>query len=37
MKIVLIVAGAVTGTLLIMFLLAGVAVARAGECLKAME
>ena len=37
MKIVLIVAGAVTGALLIIFLLTGVAVARAGKCMKAME
>ena len=37
MKIVLIVAGTVTGALLIMFLLAGVVVARAGECMNAME
>lgn len=37
MKIMLIVAGAVTGALPIMFLLAGVAVARVGECMKAME
>ena len=37
MKIVLIVAGAVTGALLIIFLLTGVAVTRAGECMKAME
>lgn len=36
MKIVLIVVGAVTGALLIIFLLTGVAVARAGECMKAM-
>ena len=37
MKIVLIVAGAVTGALLIIFLLTGVAVARAGECLEVIE
>lgn len=37
MKIVLIVAGAVTGALLIIFLLTRVAVAKAGECMKAME
>lgn len=34
MRIVLIVAGAVTGALLLMVLLTGVAVARAGECMK---
>lgn len=37
MKVVLIVAGTVTGALLFIFLLVGVAVARAGECMKAME
>ncbi len=37
MKIVLIVAGAVTGAPLVVFLLAGAAFARAGECMRAME
>lgn len=37
MKTVLIVAGAVTGALFVMVLLAGVAAVRAGECMKAME
>lgn len=37
MKITLIVAGAVTGALIVMVLLAGIAIARAGECMKAME
>ncbi len=37
MKIVLIVAGAVTGALLIMVLLAGIAVSRAGECMRGTE
>ena len=37
MKIVLIVAGAVTGALLIMVLLAGIAVSRAGECMETTE
>lgn len=37
MKIVLIVAGAVIGALLIIFLLVRVAVAGAGECMEAME
>jgi len=37
MKITLIVAGAVTGTLIVVYLLAGIAAARAGECMKAME
>lgn len=37
MKIVLIVAGPVTRALLSMFLLAGVAVTRAGECIKVIE
>lgn len=37
MKIVLIMAGAVTGAPFIIFLLTGVAVARAGVCLKEME
>ena len=37
MKIVLIVAGAVTGAPLIMVLLAGIAVSRAGECMETTE
>ncbi len=37
MKITLIVAGAVTGALIVVYLLAGVAAARAGACMKAME
>ena len=37
MKILLIVVGAVTGALLIMVLLAGIAAARAGECMRVIE
>lgn len=37
MKIMLIVAGAVTGTLVIIVLLARIAVSRAGECMRGTE
>lgn len=37
MKIMLIMAGAVTGALLTVLLLAGAAFVRAGECMRAME
>lgn len=37
MKIVLIIVGVITGALFVMFLLAGIAVAGAGECMKEME
>ena len=37
MKIVLIVVGAAAGTLLLIFLVACIAVVRAGKCMKAME
>ncbi|MCM1064535.1 MAG: hypothetical protein NC420_08710 [Eubacterium sp.] len=36
MKIMLIMAGAVTGALLVMVLVAGIAAARAGRCMEAM-